>query len=185
MGRSGTGKSTLLQIIGCLDVPDSGSYLLNNTRVSGVSENILAEIRSKMIGFVFQSFCLLDHLTVLQNVMVPMEYSGVPHAFRRDVAMEWIKRFSIEHRATHRPSQLSGGERQRVALSRAMVNQPLLLLADEPTGNLDSHVRDEVFDIFRSLNYELGVTIVIVTHDAEIGERCKRILHMKEGLVQG
>ena len=183
MGRTGAGKSTLLQILGCLEVPSSGSYHLDGESVEELDDDSLARVRNTKIGFVFQSFFLLSHLTVLQNAMVPMEYSGIPLQERKQRAMNWLQAFQMEHRLDHWPHQLSGGERQRVALARSMVNNPSLLLADEPTGNLDLKVRDEVIEILQNLQREFRVTLALVTHDQELGDLAQRKIVLRAGKI--
>jgi len=185
LGRSGSGKSTLLQILGCLDLADSGQYLLDGVDVFSLNDEYLSQLRAKKLGFVFQSFCLLPHLNVLRNVMVPMLYAGVPVETRESTAKDWLIRMGLGHRLYHRPSQLSGGERQRVAIARSMVNSPKLLLADEPTGNLDSEVRDLVFDELRRLQKEENVSLIIVTHDQELGYKADRALKLQDGRLCG
>lgn len=183
MGRSGAGKSTFLQILGCLDTASSGSYCLDGEEVQGLSEDQLALRRNQKIGFVFQSFYLLSHLTVLQNVMVPMEYSGIALSQRKEIASRWLESFSMSHRLNHWPHQLSGGERQRVALARSMVNNPKVLLADEPTGNLDLKVRDEVMKILQEVNESYDLTLIMVTHDQELGNLAPRKIVLRDGRV--
>ncbi|PCJ20426.1 MAG: macrolide ABC transporter ATP-binding protein [Candidatus Cloacimonadota bacterium] len=183
MGRSGAGKSTLLQIIGCLDAPSSGKYFFDKMPIHDFDDDQMAEIRNQKIGFVFQSFYLLPYLSVLQNVMMPMEYSNISLNERRERALHWLCRFQIDHRKDYLPRQLSGGEKQRVALARSMVNQPKLLLADEPTGNLDLKVRDEVIKVFHSLNEKEKTTIIMVTHDDELGKMTPRTINLRAGLL--
>jgi putative ABC transport system ATP-binding protein len=180
MGPSGSGKSTMMNLIGCLDTPSQGHYLLDGTDVGTLSDDRLAEVRGQKIGFVFQTFNLLPRLDAVSNVMLPLAYQGVPARERRRRALFALERVSLAQRAGHRPNELSGGERQRVAIARALVVQPSLLLADEPTGNLDSKVGREILDIFDALNRE-GVTMVVVTHDESVARRARRVIRMKDG----
>ena len=180
MGPSGSGKSTMMNLIGCLDTPSCGRYVLAGDDVGTLSEDALADVRGRRIGFVFQTFNLLPRLDAASNVMLPLAYQGVPSKERRRRALEALERVSLAPRADHRPNELSGGERQRVAIARALVVRPSLLLADEPTGNLDSKVGREILDIFFALNRE-GVTMVVVTHDESIARRAKRMVRMKDG----
>jgi len=182
MGPSGSGKTTLLNILGCLDVPSSGNYYLNNLAVSGFSEDELSKVRNKEIGFVFQQFNLLPQLTALQNVELPLIYAGMGKKERRDRAVECLESVSLQHRMSHKPSALSGGQCQRVAIARALVNSPSMLLADEPTGNLDSETAEEIMGIFKSLN-DAGHVIVMVTHEESIARQTKRVIHFKDGKV--
>jgi len=181
MGRSGSGKSTLLNIIGCLDRPSSGRYLLEGLDIQDKSDNELAGIRNRKIGFVFQSFNLLPRFPAWKNVELPLLYSGVTQAERKARASAILERIGLGTRADHKPSELSGGEQQRVAIARALVNNPSILLADEPTGNLDSRSGNEIMGIFESLNKE-GVTIILVTHEREIAEVAKRTITIKDGI---
>jgi putative ABC transport system ATP-binding protein len=183
MGPSGSGKSTLMNVIGCLDSPTDGEYWLNGHRVSDLSDNALARIRNKEIGFVFQTFNLLPRQTALQNVELPLVYAGVPTRQRRKAAEETLGRVGLGDRMHHRPNELSGGQRQRVAVARALVNNPSILLADEPTGNLDSKTADEILRLFEQL-YDEGQTIVLVTHEHDIAAHARRQVHLKDGLVE-
>ena len=181
MGASGSGKSTLMNILGCLDILTAGVYSLRGADVSKLSQSKLARIRGRQIGFVFQSFELLPRTTALKNVELPLAYTHVPH--RRKLALAALERVSLADRAHHHPNQLSGGERQRVAIARALAQEPDIILADEPTGNLDSVTGDEIMDIFDSLHAE-GQTIIVVTHEQHIANRCHRIITLHDGLVE-
>lgn len=183
MGPSGSGKSTLMNIIGCLDTPTSGTYILNNNDVSEMSENELAEIRNKEIGFVFQTFNLLPRQSSLENVALPLIYAGYNKADRTEIAMNALKGVGLENRAGHKPNELSGGQRQRVAVARALVNNPSILLADEPTGNLDTKTSYEIMDLFDQL-HKKGNTIVVVTHEDDIAQYAHRIIRLRDGLVE-
>ena len=182
MGPSGSGKSTLMNLIGCLDTPTSGQYELNGTAVARLEEHELAHIRNKEIGFVFQSFNLLARATALRNVELPLIYGGMAPRERRERAAEALREVDLEDRMDHRPNQLSGGQRQRVSIARALVTRPALLLADEPTGNLDSKTSHEIMALFQRL-YEAGNTIVIVTHERDIAEHAQRIVTIRDGQV--
>ena len=182
MGPSGSGKSTLLNVLGLLDTPDSGHYWLDGRDVSQLSDDELAITRQKVIGFVFQSFHLIQRMTALENVELPMVLAGVSSSERRDRARLMLSRTGLEDRMNHRPDQLSGGQRQRVAIARSIVMEPKVLLADEPTGNLDSQSGKEVLDILESLHYE-GLTLILVTHDPIIGQRSHLHLRMKDGQI--
>ncbi|MCA9668008.1 MAG: ABC transporter ATP-binding protein [Myxococcales bacterium] len=184
VGRSGSGKSTLMNILGCLDQPSTGSYQLDGREVDTLDDDELSDLRGRMVGFVFQSFHLLRNLTVLQNVALPMEYQGVATPERHARAKELLERVGLGHRFDHRPNQLSGGERQRVAIARALSNQPSLLLADEPTGNLDSKAREATLGLFDELHKQTGVTLVVVTHDDSIAERTPRVIRIADGRIQ-
>ena len=183
MGPSGSGKSTLMNIVGCLDTPTSGRYILNNQDVSEMTENELATVRNKEIGFVFQTFNLLPRQSSLENVALPLIYAGYNKADRIEKAMLALKGVGLENRAGHKPNELSGGQRQRVAIARALVNDPSILLADEPTGNLDSKTSYEIMDLFDQL-YSKGNTIVMVTHEDDIAQYAHRIVRLRDGLVE-
>ncbi len=182
MGASGSGKSTVMNIIGCLDRPTAGKYYLDNVAVAGLADEQLAEIRNRKIGFVFQQFHLLPQISALDNVMLPMVYAGISNSERRDRAQEALNKMGLGNRVNNRPNQLSGGQQQRVAIARAIVNQPLLLLADEPTGALDSHTTKEVLDIFGDL-HNSGITVVMVTHEPEVAKLTERIVWFKDGQI--
>ncbi|MCH8191554.1 MAG: ABC transporter ATP-binding protein [Chloroflexi bacterium] len=181
MGPSGSGKSTLMNILGCLDRPTSGRYLLGGADVGAMNDNELAEIRRGRVGFVFQTFNLLTRMTAQENVELPLLYSGRDR--RSERALEALERVGLGERARHRPTELSGGEQQRVAIARALVNQPSLILADEPTGNLDSKVGQEIMSIFGELNKNEGITVILVTHDADISAAARRVIGLRDGLV--
>lgn len=183
MGASGSGKSTLLHIIGCLDRPTSGTYCLEGTDVLLLSKTEMADLRNRKIGFVFQHFNLLARATALQNVELPLLYAGVPPEERKTRALALLNRMGLAGFERHRPPQLSGGQQQRVAIARALVNRPALLLADEPTGQLDSRTGIEVLALFQELHQETGVTVIIVTHDPGVAEFCERIVHLRDGII--
>ena len=183
MGPSGSGKSTFMNIIGCLDVPTSGTYLLDNIDVSKLNDNQLAEIRGGKIGFVFQSFNLLPRTTALANVELPLIYAGVGGRERRQRAIEALRLVGLESRLKHKPSELSGGQQQRVAIARALVNRPALILADEPTGNLDTKTSQEIMELFQRLSRERKMTILIITHEPEMAEYCDRAIHIRDGVI--
>jgi len=183
MGASGSGKSTFLNIVGCLDRPSTGRYLLDGVDVSQMSSDQLAEVRNKKIGFVFQSFNLLARTSAVENVELPLLYNGTDSHDRRARALAALKSTGLEGRAEHQPSQLSGGQQQRVAIARALVNQPSIILADEPTGNLDSQTSNEIIGIMQTLNDQQGITIMLVTHESDIAQYAKRVILFKDGLV--
>jgi putative ABC transport system ATP-binding protein len=182
MGASGSGKSTAMNILGCLDMPTSGSYHLNGVPVETLSDDELADLRNQKLGFVFQQFHLLPQLTAMENVMLPMIYAGIPAEQRRQLAKIALEKVGLAHRLDNRPNQLSGGQQQRVAVARSIINGPSLLLADEPTGALDSTTTEEVLAIFDDLNAQ-GMTILLVTHEQEVGERAQRIIHFRDGRI--
>jgi putative ABC transport system ATP-binding protein len=183
MGPSGSGKSTLMNLIGCLDTPTKGSYLLNGKQVSEMNDNELARIRNEEIGFVFQTFNLLPRASALHNVELPLIYAGVPSKDRQVRAKDALKKVELEERMMHKPNELSGGQRQRVAIARALVNNPSILLADEPTGNLDSKTGVEIMNLFEKL-HTAGNTIVLVTHEADIAAHAHRVIHIRDGQVE-
>jgi len=182
MGPSGSGKSTLMNMLGCLDTPTSGSYFLNGVDVSKMTDNQLAEIRNKEIGFIFQTFNLLPRSTALENVMLPLIYAGVSKHERQKIAMEALKSVQLSDRMYHKPNELSGGQRQRVAVARALVNKPSIILADEPTGNLDSKTSAEIIALLEEI-HERGNTIVLVTHEEDIAEHAHRIVRLRDGQI--
>ena len=183
MGPSGSGKSTLMNIIGCLDTPSSGTYILNNNDVSHLTENELAEIRNKEIGFVFQTFNLLPRASSLENVALPLIYAGYGKSEREEMAYQALENVGLGDRAHHKPNELSGGQRQRVAIARALVNKPSIILADEPTGNLDSKTSYDIMDLFQKL-HDSGNTIIMVTHEDDIAHYAHRIVRLRDGLVE-
>ncbi len=183
MGPSGSGKSTLMNMIGCLDTPTGGEYILNNNRVSQMDDAELAEVRNREIGFVFQTFNLLPRTTCLANVELPLIYAGVKASERKERATEVLNKVGLGDRLDHKPNELSGGQRQRVAIARALVNSPSILLADEPTGNLDSKTGEEIMLLFEEL-YKAGNTIIVVTHENEIAEHSRRIVRLRDGVIE-
>jgi putative ABC transport system ATP-binding protein len=183
MGPSGSGKSTIMNIIGCLDTPTSGRYFLNGPDVAQLTDNELAEIRNKEIGFVFQTFNLLPRYTALENVALPLVYAGVSKEKRTERAKEVLSQVKLADRMTHRPNELSGGQRQRVAVARALVNKPSIILADEPTGNLDTKTSYEIMNLFQEI-HDLGNTIIVVTHEEDIARHAHRIVRLRDGLVE-
>lgn len=183
MGPSGSGKSTLMNILGCLDTPTSGTYILNNTNVSHMDENELAEVRNKEIGFVFQTFNLLPRYTALENVALPLIYSGVSKRRRMERAQKTLESVSLGDRMEHKPNEMSGGQRQRVAVARALVNNPSIILADEPTGNLDSKTSIDIMRLFENI-YAQGNTIIVVTHEEDIAMHARRVVRLRDGIIE-
>lgn len=182
MGPSGSGKSTLMNILGCLDGLDKGRYILNEKDVSNMSENELARVRNKEIGFVFQNFNLLPRMSILENVELPMIYAGIPYKERREKSLIALEKVGLTNWIKHKPNEISGGQKQRVAIARAIVNNPSVIMADEPTGNLDSKVSEDVMGIFQGLNND-GATIIMVTHEPDIAQYTKRLVKVRDGLI--
>lgn len=185
MGPSGSGKSTLMNVIGCLDPPDTGIYHLNAADVTALGDDALARVRNRTVGFVFQSFNLLPRTSALENVETPLIYAGVEKRERRQRARALLERFGLADRLHHLPSQLSGGQQQRVAIARALVNSPAILLADEPTGNLDTASGEEVMDILEGLNRHEGATVIVITHEHEVAARAQRVFTLRDGMLDG
>ena len=183
MGASGSGKSTLMNLIGCLDTATSGSYNLNGTNVKKMNENDLANVRNKEIGFIFQTFNLLPRYTALENVMLPLIYAGIKKEVREEMAKKALENVGLSDRITHKPNELSGGQRQRVAIARALVNNPSIILADEPTGNLDSKTSVEIMKLFQKI-HKKGNTIILVTHEEDIAAYAERIIRLKDGIIE-
>lgn len=183
MGPSGSGKSTMMNTLGCLDRPTSGEYILDGESVGGMDDDQLASVRNRKVGFVFQSFNLLSRLTALGNVELPLRYSGMTEG-RRELAQAALEAVGLKDRMTHRPYELSGGQQQRVAVARAIVNNPAIIMADEPTGNLDSKVGKEIMNLLLNLNRDRGTTLIIVTHDAAIAEQTQRVIRLRDGLLE-
>jgi ABC-type lipoprotein export system ATPase subunit len=186
MGASGSGKSTLMNILGCLDHPTAGEYWLDGQEISGASSNERARLRNRLIGFVFQNFNLLARTSALENVIMPLSYSHqhLPEKEMRQRATELLGKVGLAERMDHQPSQLSGGQQQRVAIARSLINRPRLLLADEPTGNLDSHTSEEILQMFRELNRTEGLTVILVTHDPGVAEHAQRVIRIRDGMIE-
>src|SRR3954463_3747103 len=183
MGPSGSGKSTLMNILGCLDTPTAGTYILNGQDVSGMTDNELADVRNKEIGFVFQQFNLLPRLTAVENVALPLVYAGVSKKLRLEKALHTLDKVALADRSHHKPNEMSGGQNQRVAIARALVNDPAIILADEPTGNLDSKTSDEIMDIFGKI-HSSGNTVILVTHEEDIAKHAHRIIRLRDGVLE-
>ena len=185
MGPSGSGKSTLLHILGCLDTPTSGNYLLRGKNIEDSDDQALSKVRRDELGFVFQSYNLISSMTVLENVMLPLYYKGTSTADPHEIAKYWLNKVAMSHRLKHKANQLSGGERQRIAIVRALVNNPRILLADEPTGNLDSKTENNIIELFHTLHEELKLTIIMITHSQKIGKNTKRCISILDGKIVG
>ena len=183
IGHSGSGKSTLMNMLGCLDVPTSGEYWLHGQDVSALSDDALSDIRNREIGFIFQGFNLIPNLTALENVELPLIYRGVSKSVREELSVEALKKVGLEHRMDHKPSEMSGGQQQRVAIARAIAQAPPVILADEPTGNLDSNSTKEIMDILKGLHKE-GRTVILITHDNEIAAQAKRVIKIRDGKIE-
>ena len=183
IGHSGSGKSTLMNMLGCLDVPTSGEYWLHGQDVSALSDDELSDIRNREIGFIFQGFNLIPNLTALENVELPLIYRGVSKSVREELSVEALKKVGLEHRMDHKPSEMSGGQQQRVAIARAIAQAPPVILADEPTGNLDSNSTKEIMDILKGLHKE-GRTVILITHDNEIAAQAKRVIKIRDGKIE-
>jgi len=183
MGPSGSGKSTLMNILGCLDLPTSGEYSLDGEEVSELTDDQLADIRNRKVGFVFQSFNLLNRTTALANVELPLRYAGMTKG-KREQALEALEAVGLKERVMHRPAELSGGQQQRVAIARALVNNPAIIMADEPTGNLDSKVGKEIMALLLDLNRKKGTTLIIITHDPTVAQQTQRVIHLRDGMVE-
>ena len=183
MGPSGSGKSTLMNILGCLDLPTSGEYSLDGEEVSELTDDQLADIRNRKVGFVFQSFNLLNRTTALANVELPLRYAGMTKG-KREQALEALEAVGLKERVMHRPAELSGGQQQRVAIARALVNNPAIIMADEPTGNLDSKVGKEIMALLLDLNQKKGTTLIIITHDPTVAQQTQRVIHLRDGMVE-